>query len=331
MAEASPAESDPALLARLHDVAGVVAGRLALAVVDLNSEPRVRFALVRSSPDTRFEIGSITKGLTGMLLADIVQEGRFFLDSPVRMLAPTIEGTELASVTLSELATHCSGLPRMPAGGTGTLRALPYALLGRNPYRGSPTCVIELAARQPLQGRGQRRYSNLGGAVVGELLATALSVDYAALLAERILLPLGMEATGVSSKGHGAPWGRSSIGLPREPWALRGYAPAGGLFSTIEDMARLASGLLGGTAPGLAAIHAIDGARTDRPNRQTGLSWIIDGPPDRIPTTTWHNGGTGGYSSFLAVIPDAGRAVVALQSVAGRSQRLQRIALSLIA
>lgn len=247
------------------------------------------------------------------------------------MVAPTTEGSDLATVTLLELATHTSGLPRMPGKRAGAFRALPYALLGQNPYRGAPMSVIDLTATQTLDGRGQRRYSNIGGAVLGELLATALSTDYPSLLTKRVLLPLGMEATAVSAKRHHAPWGRSSLGLPREPWALRGYAPAGGVFSTIEDMVRLASGLLDGSAPGLASIHPIEGVQTDRPSRRTGLFWILDGPPDQVPAITWHNGGTGGYSSILALIPDAGRAVIALQSVAARGQRLQRIALDLAA
>jgi CubicO group peptidase (beta-lactamase class C family) len=329
MPDGPPAQSDPRLLAKLHDVAGIVAGRLAVAVVDLNSEPPVRFALVRCTTETAFEIGSITKALTGMLLADLVHEGRLSLDTPVGLVASTTEGTDLGSVTLMELATHTSGLPRMPRGGAGTFRAVPYALAGRNPYRSSPMSVIELATGQQLHDRGQRRYSNIGGAVLGEILATALSTDYPSLLAQRLLLPLEMEATGVSVKGNTAPWARSSMGLPREPWVLRGYAPAGGVFSTIEDMARLASRLLDGSAPGLAATYPIEGVHTDRPNRRTGLFWIIDGPPEQIASMTWHNGGTGGYSSFLALMPDTGQAVIALQSVAGRSQRLQRMALGL--
>ncbi len=331
MTDSIPAQGDLQLLAKLHDVAGHVAGRFAVAVVNVEPEPHVRLALIRSSADTVFEIGSITKALTGMLLDEIVQEGRLSLDASVGDIAPATEGTELASVTLRELATHTSGLPRMPVGLAGGVSALPFALVGGNPYRSAPLSVIDVAARQPLDGRGQRRYSNLGGALVGDLLAGALSAEYPRLLAERILLPLGMESTGVSAKGHVAPWGRSSAGLPREPWILRGYASAGGLFSTIGDMARLASGLLDGSAPGLAAIHPIEGVKTDRPNRRTGLFWITDGPPNQVPAITWHNGGTGGYSSFLALIPDAGRAVIALQSVGGRSERLQRIALGLIA
>ncbi len=321
--------SDPALLARLHEVAGTITGRAALAVVDRESEPQVRLALVRASADTAFEIGSISKALTGMLLAEDLRSGGIALETPLGEISPAIDESELASVTLLELATHTSGLPKMPHGWGAAIDALPYAIFGRNPYRGSPDSVIAIAARQPLRSRGRRNYSNIGGAVLGEALATFHSTDYSSLLTEQILVPLEMSATSVSVEGHTAPWGRASFGLPREPWVLGSYAPAGGLLSTIGDMVRLATALLQGSAPGMAALDPIDGVRTDRPHRQTGLFWIIDGPPDQIPSITWHNGGTGGYSSFIAIMPDIGRAVVGLQSVAGRSRRLQRMALAL--
>ncbi len=322
-------QSDPALLARVRDVAGGVNGRLAFAVVDLEPEPTTRRALIGTSPDTLFEIGSITKALTGMLLAEFVERGRLSLATEVGEVAPIPSGSDLSSVTLLELATHTSGLPRMPASGASSLRSWSHAVLGRNPYRGSPASVIELAARQTLHSRGQRRYSNIGGAALGEILAVVADTAYPSLLAERILRPLQMGRTTVSTKGHHALRGRSSWGLPREPWVLQGYAPAGGVVSTIDDMARLAAALLDGTAPGLRSIEPINGIPTDRPNRRSGLFWMIDGPPDRVPTITWHNGGTGGYSSLLVLVPEARKAVIALQSVAGRSQHLQRIALEL--
>jgi CubicO group peptidase (beta-lactamase class C family) len=318
---------DPDLLGRLHQLVGVVSGRLAVAVVESQSPSPVRLALVRASPDTPFEIGSITKGLTGMLLADAVGCDHLRLDTPVADIVPETEGSDLASVTLLELATHTSGLPRLPKRGTDVPRALAFAFLGRNPYRGGPASVIDLAARQPLRGRGGRRYSNLGGALLGELVATAASTDYPTLLSGRILSPLGMHGTWVSTKWQCAPWGRSPLGLPREPWVLGGYTPAGGLVSTVEDLVPLARALLDGSAPGSAAVQPLPGVTTDRPDRRTGLCWIVDGPTGPAPAITWHNGGTGGYSAFLGLLPDLGRAVIALQSVAGRSQRLQRIAL----
>jgi CubicO group peptidase (beta-lactamase class C family) len=265
-----------------------------------------------------------------MMLAESAAAGRVALDTCLGEVVPTVVGSDLSTVTLLELATHTSGLPRMPLTGGGPFRAFPYVVLGLNPYRNSPTSVIELASRQVLHGRGQRRYSNIGGAVLGEALAAVAATDYASLLADQILNPLAMRATAVSVKGHVAPWGRSSMGLPREPWILRGYAPAGGVISTLDDLVRLAVALVDGSAPGATALLPIEGVRTDLPHRRTGLSWIIDGLPDQDPSITWHNGGTGGYSSFIALLPASGRAVIAMQSVAGRSHRLARIALELV-
>ena len=325
----SSSPNDLGLLGRLHGCAGTIRGRLAVAVVDRDVEPPVRRALVRASAVTPFEIGSITKALTGMLLADAVGHGRVTTTTTVGEIVPAVGGSELASVSLLELATHTSGLPRMPHGWSAAVDALPYAVLGRNPYRGSPDRVIELAARQPLHGRGRRRYSNIGGAVLGEALAASWPGGYPALLEDRILGPLGMASTRVSVVGDTAPWGRASFGLPREPWVMGGYAPAGGLVSNLDDLVRLVLALLDGSAPGRDALDPLRGVPTDRPNRMTGLCWMIDGPPDQQPAITWHDGGTGGYSSFLALMPDTGRGVVTLQSVAGRSGRLREIALAL--
>lgn len=161
----SPA-SDPGLLARLHWVAPIVAGRCAIALVDLETAGPARFALVRASPDTPFEIGSISKALSGMLLADGLPDGCWSLDTRVGRILPAIGGSELGSVSL--LAGHAHLRPSENAAGwKAAVDAMPYALFGRNPYRGSPATVVGLAARQPLRARGHRRYSNPRGLCSG--------------------------------------------------------------------------------------------------------------------------------------------------------------------
>jgi len=169
-------------------------------------------------------------------------------------------------------------------------------------------------------------YSNLGGALLGQLLAIADSVDYLSLVSEHVFRPLGMASSAVASTGRHAPWGRSSLGIPRQPWVMGGYSPAGGVLSTIADMARLACALLDGSAPGVESLAPIDGVTADRPNRRSGLFWIIDEPQGEQPVTIWHNGGTGGYSSILVLIPSTRRAVVVLEGRAGGAARLKRIA-----
>jgi CubicO group peptidase (beta-lactamase class C family) len=103
---------------------------------------------------------------------------------------------------------------------------------------------------------------------------------------------------------------------------MGGFAPAGGVYSTIEDMAALGGALLDGSAPGLRSTVPFEGIPTDRTNRYSGMFWIIDGEPGSGQGMIWHNGGTGGYSSLMVVLPHQQRAVVILQSVAGRGTDL---------
>jgi CubicO group peptidase (beta-lactamase class C family) len=321
-------ESDPELLARLNDCTSGATRRFAASVIDLDAEPRSRFAFLASSPSRRFEIGSLTKALTGMLLADTVERGLVSLDTTVGHIVPVHGRNELQSITLKELATHSSGLPRMPRGEV-RLRALPFVLAGLNPYRGiSPRTVMRSAARQRLGERGVSLYSNLGGALVGQLLAVAAGTDFPSLLTERILEPLGMDSSGVSTRGDRAAWGRSPRGLPREPWIMGGYAPAGGVYSTIEDLSRLAIALLEGNAPGMRSVMPVDGVRTHGPTRRSGLFWIID--DDGGNSVIWHNGGTGGYSTLFVMVPRVRRAVVVLENAARDHARLGRIAAALL-
>jgi CubicO group peptidase (beta-lactamase class C family) len=111
---------------------------------------------------------------------------------------------------------------------------------------------------------------------------------------------------------------------------MGGFAPAGGVYSTIEDMAQLATAVLDGSAPGHNSTVAFGGIPTDRPNRSAGMFWIVDSEPGTEKRTVWHNGGTGGYSSLIAIVPHLRRAVIVLQSVAGRGAELERVVFELL-
>ena len=116
---------------------------------------------VKVDADPKFELGSVTKGLTGMLLADAIGRGELTLQTTAgEILADRPELHEqtqgpLHTITLRELCTHTSGLPRLPRT-TGTVgRLVRFALLGLDPYRGqSAERVIQHAAGQALQHRG---------------------------------------------------------------------------------------------------------------------------------------------------------------------------------
>ena len=328
---ATPPRGDAELSAGLHVLAERRPKRVAVAAIDLSTSPRVRFSFIDAEGSTRFEIGSITKGLTAMLLADSVGRGEISLDTEVGDVLPGTDGAEAGSIAVTELCTHTSGLPRTVRRPLAALRGLRHRVLQSNPYHGMTTSlVIEQAVGQRLTDRGQRRYSNLGAALLGQMLAHCGGAEYAVLLRERILRPLGMDASDVARRRDTAPWGTSPSGLPRQPWAMEGFAPAGGVYSTIEDMAQLACALLDGSAPGLLSTVPFEGIPTDRANRHSGMFWIIDGDPGTDQVMIWHNGGTGGYSSFMGIVPHRQRAVVFLQSVAGRGAELARVVADLL-
>lgn len=295
-----------------------------MATIDRSASPSTRYTFINSDGSTRFEIGSITKGLTGMLLADSVERGEISLDTKVSDVLPDTAEVEAGSIAVTELCTHTSGLPRSVRRPLAPLRGLRYSALQLNPYHGMTSSVVmRQAVGQRLTDRGHRRYSNLGAALLGHLLAVRGSAEYAVLLRERILRPTGMNSSAVARHGDTAPWGTSPSGLPRQPWVMGGFAPAGGVYSTIEDMARLARALLEGSAPGLDSTVAFEGIPTDRENRTSGMFWIIDSEPGTGQRMIWHNGGTGGYSSWMGIFPHLSRAVIILQSVAGRGAELQ--------
>ena len=357
------AAGDPDLVEQLVGLRGRLTRTIAAAVVDLGAEPRARWARlttnkprtvtspeVKVDADPKFELGSVTKSLTGMLLADAIGRGELTLETTAGgILAARPELHErtqgpLHTITLRELCTHTSGLPRLPrtAGTAGRLAR--YALLGLDPYRGqSAELVIQQAAGQRLRHRGEYRYSNLGGAVAGQLLAIAAGSDYGVLLRERIFTPLQMTSSTVAVKGGSAARGRTRSGLGRQPWVLDGYAPAGGVISTVEDVTRLTAALVDGTAPGIDSLQELDDVAPSAPGREAGMFWIIEPleplePADRrdrkraTPTgtvLTWHNGMTAGYSAFLGVSRAEQRGVAVLADTAhGPEQRA--IALELL-
>lgn len=318
-------QDDRDLTADLMSLAGRRARRTAAALVELAALPTIRFACIDAEPETRFEVGSITKGLTGMLLADAIDRGEVSLDTTVGDLLPGEEGTQFGSISLKELCTHTSGLPRMPRGPFTFLRGARFLLLGTHPYRGmTARGLLRAAARQRLRGRGEYSYSNVGGAVLGLLLALRAGADYGPLITERIFAPLGMTASVVAGPDQTAPPGWSSTGRRRPPWTtMGGFAPAGGVISTLGDMTRLAVALLDGSAPGLGSLTPIDGVRTAGPNRASGMFWVIESDPGTDRTMIWHNGQTGGYSSFLGLAPHSGRAMIVLVNVSRASERQQ--------
>ena len=266
---------------------------------------------------TLYEIGSISKVLTSLALADAVARGETTLDTPVADLLPdsVVVGAHPGGpIRLVDLATHTSGLPRLDLGmgfAPGFDMDDPYARYDAG------RLYTFLATARPATATGTAyEYSNLGAGLLGFALAQHAGSPYADLVRQRVLAPLGMDETwvvvpdsaaGRFAGGHGPDGGA----VPHWTWT-EPTAGAGGWRSTADDLLTLAQAVLDPSATPLAEALAL----TLEPRfeigdgRSVGLGWHT-GRVGETPVV-WHNGGTGGFRSFLVAAPDAGLAVVVL-------------------
>lgn len=271
-------------------------------------------------PDHLFEIGSITKVFTSLLLAKYVLEGVLDPDAPLSRYLP--EACRVASAsgrepTLRLLANHHSGLPRMPT----NLRPA----TGLDPYRGYENeqlwaFLAELELRR--EPGASYEYSNLAVGLLGQLVARAAGTEYETLVERDLLVPLGMTNSAFRpdraqltrlARGHAA------SGLPVPSWHFDALAPAGALRSSMRDMLRFASACLAPT-PGFERILALTLADRRRVGEaiEVGLGWHVTKEPGSAePALVWHNGQTGGYRSFLGLQPGRGTAIVVLTNCTG--------------
>jgi CubicO group peptidase (beta-lactamase class C family) len=258
-------------------------------------------------PHVLLEVGSVTKVFTALLLADMAERHEVGLDDPIaRHLPPDVAQACPAAdrITLRQLATHTSGLPRLPR------NLLPLALRHpADPYAGYSTEHLYRALRKARKpAPAAYLYSNYGFGLLGHLLSHTAGRPYAELLAERVTGPLGLTETMIGvPNGHPAATGHRR-GRPTARWHLDALAGAGELNSTAADLARfLSASLHPETTPLRPAIETI---QCPAGNQRTGLGWHIRSPAGR--PVLWHNGGTGGFSAMLALDRDAGCAIGAV-------------------
>ena len=262
---------------------------------------------------TRFEIGSITKLFTALLLTEMASKGEVALDDPVAKYLPpeTLPERGMRAITLRDLASHYSGLPRLPANLVPAKVDDPYV-----DYT-APLMVKFLRDWQPNRAPGASfGYSNFGAGLLGYALGRAAHKPYAELLRERVLAPLRMEATDFGNGGVPLAVPHDAAGRIVSPWHFAVLQSAGGLVSTAPDMARFAQALLD-PPPNLK--HAV-ALLSDRP-RPAGAAGTIGVGLFSLPTTGgkiyFHDGATAGFQSMLVLDQAAQRAAVVLINSAG--------------
>jgi CubicO group peptidase (beta-lactamase class C family) len=275
-----------------------------------------------------FEIGSISKGITGLLYTDACERGEISPDTVLGQLLP-LGSCAAAGASLGSLSSHASGMPRLPPGIPGFAsplrRTVSFFLHGANPYGENLTELLEQARLIRLQGprlqAPRPRYSNLGYELLGHAIAAGAGMSYRNLVAARLCRPLALRTMYMpATPGELGPYalaGHSRRGRPRQPWTGEALAPAGGIRASIEDLARLAGALLDGSAPGRSALDPV--ANFAGPAARIGAAWLtLEAKGRRI---TWHNGGTGGFSSWIGLDREAKTAVVLLSATAAPVDR----------
>ena len=265
------------------------------------------------TPDTRFAIGSITKGFTATLIATYVDEGLLAWDRPVAEVLPDFRVADPVaseSLTLRDLLTHRSGLPRhdMTWYRSGQTRDALYAGLRWLP----PTAGL----------RDRAQYQNLMVMVAGRMAEQVGGRSWEDLVKERLLVPLGMVSTGFWTQGNGnsakfaSGYAERDGELERTPFLdLTGIAPAASLASTARDLASWLRFQLDGGRVG--EVRLVSAAQWNEIHRAQvvadplpfpefasdayGLGWRVTSYRGR--PAFGHDGMVDGYSAVVMVVP----------------------------
>lgn len=274
----------------------------------------------RQAPDgdTIYEIGSMTKVFTALLLAELSDEGRVALTDPVAKFMPSsvsVPRYNDTEITLGDLVSHLSGLPRVPDNLYDIRDWLSLSVL-RNPYRSyTPRRLYDFLSRCRLQSNAGTKfeYSNLGMGLLGYALAQSQGMSYEELVETRICNPLSMGDTRVvlnaeqharAAQGYAGPkrLGRVLVLFPQENWDIPVLEGAGALKSSVKDLMKFMSANIVTSrttlGPAMEKTHQ-ERHQCGIPQWSVAMGWLITNLKDVNVPMLWHNGGTGGYHSFM--------------------------------
>ena len=301
-------DRDLAAALKTGELAPSAGAGVSIAVVDHGVRRVFSYGVAR--PDSIFEIGSITKTFTGLILSQMVEQGKAKFDDPVRDLLPpgTVEKPTGPEITLLDLATQHSGLPRMP----DNIKPVD----GEDPYADYHAANLYEYMEKHGVGKPEKTeflYSNLGFGLLGQALSVRADQSYQALLREQVLGPLGMHDTTITltpeQQARFLP-GHTSDHRPAHAWNLGTFAGAGAIRSTASDMLAYVEANLhpekvssAGSSPAaktiVAALVQSHELHADADGQKIALAWLFDPQSGNY----WHNGATGGYSAYAFFNP----------------------------
>jgi CubicO group peptidase (beta-lactamase class C family) len=287
--------------------------------------------------DTLFRLASVTKSFTAIAVLQLRDAGKLSLDDPAEKYLPEMAGLiypsrDSARITIRQLLTHTAGLPR----------GQPVPMDDKH----APTEEEILKSLQGMEldapPNTRHSYSNLGFMLAGMIVARVSGTPYTDYLTSHVLVPLGMTSTGFDPPADRLASGYVLHGgeIEHPPMIKQGAtAPAGGLFSSLRDLARYASFQLSAWPPrndaddgplrrssvreaqrmstwdSLGVAPRVPGKPMDAVASGYGFGWVFD-DTCALDSVVWHNGAlSDGYRSLVMLLPDRGVAMVALTNL----------------
>lgn len=271
-----------------------------------------------------FEIGSISKVFTSIMLADNVVHKELKLSDliskylPKEVKTPSRNGKE---ITLKDLATHSSGLPRLPTNLLIENLNQPYVNYTNDD-------MYEFISNYKLTGDiGVRwQYSSYGAGLLGHILELHGKKSYEELLVEKITMPLEMSSTAIHLNVELK--SRLAFGHTKGKKLLEGHdmlslIGAAGIRSTAKDLIKFLQANVLETELPIKKAMSLSHKRAFKDvarNREIGLGWFRSNDGDII----WHGGNTPGYASFIGFDKNTGKGVVVLTNSAGYVEDIGR-------
>lgn len=268
-----------------------------------------------------FEIGSITKAFTSTILANLVLENKIDLNNQVQNYFNfPIKNKQ---ITVLQLANHTSGLPKLPS--NLNLEKVDQT----NPYKD----YDEESLKEYLKNRMEIdnppgtnfEYSNIGAGILGYLLEVQTDLTYEKLLKKYIVSKYDLKntTTNIENINSKLVTGLDSIGNKTSNWDLNALVGAGGILSNVEDLSKFAIAQFNNQNKELELTREST-FEIPKYHMKVGLGWKIIKPN---PELTWymHNGGTGGYSSMIALDIENRNGVVILSNVSTFNENARNI------
>jgi CubicO group peptidase (beta-lactamase class C family) len=302
--------------------------QLSIAIID---KGKVKFIGIKRVNDSiiqienhrsAFEIGSISKIFTSTLLANFVVNNRLKLENNIQDFVDFDLKTN-ESITFKQLANHTSGLPRLPSN-LNLMLADPS-----NPYKDYDEEKLKSYLKEKIklnQAPGTKyEYSNLGAGLLGYLLKEISTTNYNKLLEEIVFSKYGMSSSSAdrSKLKSELVKGLDSNGKETANWDFNVLVGAGGILSTVEDLTKFSLAQFEQENAELQLTHQPTFKLSE--TMEIGLGWLIIKASDGNNEVIWHNGGTGGYTSSMALDLNNKNGIIILSNVSAFNKDMGEI------